>query len=171
MTSRQFLSLTGDEIAGTADYDLSLAGYQLICAPIAGMKMERAQDRVRDLPPLVRPLYTTLVLQSEVENGGFNQYFWNSSGRLVPEALEDLQRLGARRHASLLRKAIAIEKQEQSMMAEFKKPQDWESFAESYRHTALEKLDRQFYKLPKLDTIRAEYIRRSWRELQVFFQA
>ena len=123
---------------------LSLVAYQLICEPFKGVKMEKAQERVRILPILIRPLYTVLVLQSEVENGGFNQYFWNSSGRLASEALDDLVSLGAKQHAALLKYAIMIEKDESPMIAKFKKPQTWNSFAESYKHTELEPLDEEF---------------------------
>ena len=33
-------------------------------------------------------------LEAEVMNGGFDQYFWNSSGDLLPQACSGLQRLG-----------------------------------------------------------------------------
>jgi hypothetical protein len=164
------LSLTNNQAADMDDFELSLAAYQLICELLKGVIMEKAQEQVRKLPSLIRPLYTVLVLQSEVENGGFNQYFWNSSGRLASEALDDLVCLGAKQHAALLKHAIMIEKDESPMMAEFKKPQTWDSFAESYKHTELEPLDDEFYKLPKLDKFRADHIRKNLQEIQSYFQ-
>ncbi|HXE41867.1 MAG TPA: DUF4375 domain-containing protein [Candidatus Baltobacteraceae bacterium] len=164
------LSLTNKQAVDMDDFKLSVTAYELICKPLDGVKMEKAQDRVRKLPSLIRPLYTVLVLQSEVENGGFNQYFWNSSGRLASEALDDLVCLDAKQHAALLKYAIMIEKDESPMMAEFKKPQTWDSFAESYKHTELEPLDDEFYKLPKLDKFRADHIRKNLQEIQGYFQ-
>jgi hypothetical protein len=164
------VTLTTKQAAKLSDFDLSVAAYELICEPLDGMKMENAQARVRKLPPSIRPLYTVLILQSEVENGGFNQYFWNSSGRLASEAFDDLVGLGAQQHAALLKYAIMIEKDESPMMAEFKKPQTWDSFAESYKHTELEPLDGEFYKLPKLDKFRADHIRKNLQDVQNYFQ-
>lgn len=164
-------TLAAHRLADIPDFDLSMAAYELICAPLEGMKMEQAQEAVRSLPRMIRPLYTVLTLQSEVENGGFNQYFWNSAGRLAPEALADLQYLGADQHAALLREAIRIEERERPQMQEFQKEETWDSFAESYQHTALRPLDEKFYALPKLDAIRAGYIRRNWQHIQDYFNA
>ena len=165
------LSLTNNQAADMEDFELSLAAYQLICKPLKGVKMEKAQEQVRKLPVLIRPLYTVLVLQSEVENGGFNQYFWNLSGKLASEALDDVVYLGAKQHAALLKYAIMIEKDESPTMAEFKKPQNWDSFAESYKHSELGPLDTEFYKLTKLDKFRANHIRKYLQEIQNYFQA
>jgi hypothetical protein len=164
-------SLTATQLADLPDFDLSLAAYEIISAPIDGMEIEQAQDRVRKLPPLIRPLYTVLTLKSEVENGGFNQYFWNSAGRLAPEALADLQRLGADQHAALLKEAMVIADKERPVVEKFRKEANWEAFAESYKHTDLGHLDDKFYALPTLDAIRADHIRRNWQEIQGFFRA
>src|SRR5437016_1196463 len=37
-------------------------------------------DNFRSLPIGIQALYTTWTVDAEVNNGGFNQYFWNSSG-------------------------------------------------------------------------------------------
>lgn len=46
------------------------------------------------------------VLNGEVLNGGFGQFFSNSSCDVTKEALEGLELFGAKKHAALLRKAI-----------------------------------------------------------------
>jgi hypothetical protein len=160
------LKLNQQQIETIDDFELSLAAYELICEPLDRLKMEKAQEQVRRLPILIRPLYTTLILQSEVENGGFNQYFWNSSGKLASEAFDDLVSIGAKLHAALFKQAITIEKKESATMSLFKKRQTWDAFAESYKHTDLNSLDSEFYKLEKLDNLRSAHIKKHLLEIQ-----
>jgi len=47
-------------------------------------------------------------LEAEVNNGGFHQFFLNSSGELVPETLEALPVIGANETRRLLEQAVAI---------------------------------------------------------------
>lgn len=47
-------------------------------------------------------------LEAEVNNGGSHQFFFNSSGELVPQTLEALERIGAPQTKRLLEQAVAI---------------------------------------------------------------
>ena len=47
-------------------------------------------------------------LTGEVANGSFDQFFTNSSGNMLPEALMALEELGAIRTLKILRNAVAI---------------------------------------------------------------
>lgn len=47
-------------------------------------------------------------LEREVNNGGFDQFFFNSSGNYAHETLDALKRIGANEIAGLLAKAIAV---------------------------------------------------------------
>jgi hypothetical protein len=46
-------------------------------------------------------------LEAEVNNGGFHQYFWNSSGSLAPHAPAALRAIGASTTAGIVESAIA----------------------------------------------------------------
>jgi hypothetical protein len=46
-------------------------------------------------------------LESEVNNGGFHQYFCNSTGRLAPDVAAALHAVGAARTAALVQQALA----------------------------------------------------------------
>lgn len=48
------------------------------------------------------------ILEMEVNNGGFHQFFYNSSGRFALQSVEALENIGASKTASLLSKAISI---------------------------------------------------------------
>jgi hypothetical protein len=52
-----------------------------------------------------RAIYTGIVFAREVDNGGLEQFFWNSSGDLYDEVLEGLMRIGAADRAVALRRA------------------------------------------------------------------
>ena len=157
-----------EEIEGS---ELVVAAYDLICQPFGKIKNEKIQEIIKKLPPWIRSTYTVLALQSEVENGGFHQYFWNSTGVLAAETSDDLTYIGANDHASLLKQAMILEKQESAVMAPFKRANTLEAFSKSYENTKLELIDDDFYKLEKLDKIMALYIRRNLAEIQNYFSS
>jgi len=47
-------------------------------------------------------------LEAEVNNGGFHQFFFNSSGEIVPHTLHALSEIGALNTKCLLEQAIAV---------------------------------------------------------------
>jgi hypothetical protein len=122
--------------------------------------LEQELTIVAALPPAVRAIYTTTVLENEVVNGGFNQYFWNSSGQLAFIALEGLDLIGATAHAALLRAAIATYESERAVLQRFRQDGSTEAFSESYEHTELGGLDDQYYALGagELERIQASFI-------------
>jgi Domain of unknown function (DUF4375) len=60
----------------------------------------------------VRPelghLFASHWCQSEVCNGGFDQFFYNSTGVLAPEAAEGFQAIGLDDLAALVRQAMSV---------------------------------------------------------------
>jgi Domain of unknown function (DUF4375) len=48
------------------------------------------------------------MLEAEVNNGGFHQFFLNSSGEYVPETLSALGEVGATKTRDLLKRATAV---------------------------------------------------------------
>lgn len=53
-----------------------------------------------------RNFYLNQNLEREIKNGGFNQYFTNSSGDFAHETIAALKSIGANRTADLLQQAI-----------------------------------------------------------------
>ena len=68
----------------------------------------RALPDVSVLAGPERAYFAVSCLVGEVYNGGFDQFFSNSSGELYEDALEGLDRMQAMESASLLRRAKAI---------------------------------------------------------------
>jgi Domain of unknown function (DUF4375) len=105
-------------------------------------------------------VHATWGVEAEVNNGGFNQYFWNSAGQFADEAVEGYRAIGAAKHAELVAQAIALERTERDRMAEFKSRGTLEAFSESYESNPLNELDTQFYELDEDPrALRIEFIR------------
>ncbi|WP_444946908.1 DUF4375 domain-containing protein [Microbulbifer sp. VTAC004] len=47
------------------------------------------------------------MLEAEVNNGGFNQFFWNSAGDISIETVASLHKIGASKTASIVEAANA----------------------------------------------------------------
>jgi hypothetical protein len=106
-------------------------------------KFVRKYRRVR---PEVGHLYAAHWCQSEVCNGGFHQFFFNTTGLLAPEALEGFRAIGVVEWAEILAEAMKHfgvpyprdrdERQEFLPMGQKRPREEWDSFYE---------LDERFY--------------------------
>lgn len=63
-------------------------------------------ENISVLSPEEKTAYIVDSFQSEVNNGGFSQYLYNSSGASVSELLSALSAIGADRTAEIYRKAL-----------------------------------------------------------------
>ncbi len=59
------------------------------------------------LPPRIQVARCIHMLEAQVNNGGFHQFFFNSSGEYVPETLAALGQIGALKTRNLLSRAVA----------------------------------------------------------------
>ncbi len=59
-------------------------------------------------PEWVVDLFATTWLVAEVNNGGFSQHFFNSTGVVTPEAIDGFERLGCAEAASVTRAAAIM---------------------------------------------------------------
>lgn len=60
------------------------------------------------MPKTLKTVYLINELESEVNNGGFLQFFTNSSGKYTNETIESLELIGANNTKNLLEKAVGI---------------------------------------------------------------
>ena len=108
-----------------------------------------------------RHVYAVQGMSREVNNGGFEQFFFNSSGELAFDLVPGLEAIGSRANLSIARRALE----------RFGKPG---SLAEEARHAHLEKiieehgwetwqdLDDEFYDNPEdLEKMTLDYIARN----------
>lgn len=106
-----------------------------------------------------RAIYGTLWCDSEVDNGGFNQFFSNSTGMLGPEAVEGFRLIGMDETAKTVEAAIAFAKFD-PYPRERKERQERLEKAESNLDTWYEKIDKPFYAANEsMEAKQAAYIR------------
>ena len=65
------------------------------------------QSAFRSTEPSARALFAAHWLYSEVCNGGFHQFYWNSTGILAPEAADAYEAIGMPRTAEIIRRSIS----------------------------------------------------------------
>jgi hypothetical protein len=105
--------------------------------------------------------YLNQNLEREINNGGFNQYFCNSSGENAHETILSLKAIGANKTANILQKAI-----DQFPNKTLPKDRDKRTeIVEQIEETADEvwdNLDQKFYECEDdLNTLNLEYIKKN----------
>ena len=113
-------------------------------------------------------VFATWGLEAEVNNGGFNQYFYNfsTSGQYAEEAADGFVLIGANKHANLTQRAIDLYMKNIKYFEKYKDG-TLESFSKSYDNNPLDKLDKEFYALDSVEHIsklRIDYIRKHKNE-------
>lgn len=108
-------------------------------------------------------IFVIWELETEVNNGGFNQYYFNSSGQYAKLTPGALKLVGAKKFADLMSKANEIY---QKIYVKIKKEQDGtlDGFSKSYNDNPLNKLDEEFYNLynnENLGDLQISYIRKN----------
>ena len=65
-------------------------------------------DNMNALNENQRIFYITYTLEGEVNNGGFWQFFFNSSGDMANEAVSSFEKIGANKTAEICKKAVSV---------------------------------------------------------------
>jgi len=102
---------------------------------------------LRALPAGIRAVYATWMVDTEVNDGGFNQFFYNRGAALAGDALAGFELLGAEDYAAVMREAIATFEAERDRLLPLYERGTLEAFSESYRHTELGTVDQRYYAL------------------------
>jgi hypothetical protein len=143
------------------DDDLEQAVIDYAISKLEG-KHEQEKTVLGSFSPGVRALYLSWVVEMEVNNGGFSQYYFNTGGESADEAVEAFEFFEATQHARLMREANGIRAQEAAAMAKYKDAGTLEALAESYEHTKLGSVDERFVNLTEnLSELRVARIRRT----------
>jgi hypothetical protein len=156
---RIYRSLDASILASIPDAEIELAIVEYVQAKIDG-RYEQEVEIVSKLPAGIRALYVTWGVEAEVFNGGFNQYYWNSSRNFAEQAVAAFEFFSAHEHAELMREANRIRAKEQAEIEKLEENGTLEAFSESYEVSELGPLDDRFYKLDQsLSLLRVAKIR------------
>jgi uncharacterized protein DUF4375 len=151
--------LTAEILRGIPDNELEEAILDYVNSKI-GDDYEHEHQIVTLLSKGFQTVYSTSGVEDEVNNGGFNQYFWNSAGQFRVEALEGYKMLGAKEHAELMGEAIKIYGQETERLKKFKEKGTIQAFMESYKDDPLKPCDEKFQKIKTdVSALRIKFIR------------
>jgi len=106
-------------------------------------------------------IYIIWWLEAEVNNGGFNQFYFNSSGQFYKQLPDALKLIGAYKFADLIQRANEIFEKENEQITKY---QDGtlEGFSKSYENNPLNDFDNEFhalYKSESLFQLQIDYIR------------
>jgi hypothetical protein len=118
-------------------------------------------DKVNNLTKGQQAIFSVWWVEAEVNNGGFNQFFFNSSGQFGPMSEAGFELLNAAKFANLMRRANSIFAENKERLEEYDDG-TMESFSESYKENPLNILDEEFYELyntESLNELRIDYIR------------
>jgi len=152
--------LTFEEISATPDRDLET----LVLDDISEQMSDDGRsdhDFVMSLTPGQQAVYVTYIVDGEVFNGGFNQFYFNSSGEFADMSEQAYRTLGANRYADLVHRANVLY---DSIKDDLGKYDDGtiESFSESNKDNPLNLLDDEFYQIDTIEVLsrlRIKYIR------------
>lgn len=147
-----------------ADEDLEQAIVDYALSKLDG-QWDHEVEIVGSFAPGVRATLLTWAVEADVNNGGFNQYYFNTNGTFAVPAVEAFEYFGAVQHAAVMREANDIHSREAAEMAMFNEQGTLEAFSESYEHTELELADDHFYAVTEnLSQLRIARIRRTPEE-------
>ena len=156
---QRYSTLTIDILKKIPDASLDQALLDFVDCKLSKTRVAE-REAFRALSPGFRATYSTWKVEAEVNNGGFNQFFWNSSAEYAAEAVAGFELMGAAQYARLMQRAISIHDAERSKMQALKARGTAEAFVESYKLTQLNELDDEFHKLGgNLSQMRINFVR------------
>ena len=152
--------LTADVIDRTADGELQFAVFQNLSAKLKG---PNRKETFQTFSKGQKAIYVLWILEAEINNGGFNQYYFNSSRDHAGSAPDALRLVGAAKFADLVERANGIYEAENKTITEHLDG-TIEGFSASYKNNPLERLDKEFYQLSKVEDLlqlQVDFIRRN----------
>lgn len=135
-------SLDEATLGALAEEDIEVAVIEFVERKLQASGKRR--DALLTMSRGVQVFYLSFVVEAEVMNGGFNQFFWNSASEYAELVGPALRQLGDVEAASIFEQAFAVANSELEATAKFRQPGTLEAFSESYHHTRLNEFDGRF---------------------------
>ena len=157
-----YKELTEQNIDSTSDDNLLQVVFDNLSEKLPD-DYEKEYETVMTWNKSRKAIYMIWALEAEVNNGGYNQFYSNSSGQFYKGLPEALRLVGANGFADLTQRANDLFEKENEKIT---KHQDGtiEGFSKSYEDNPLNDLDTEFYELyesEKLMQIQVDYIRQN----------
>jgi len=116
---------------------------------------------IESLPKPCQDVYSCCTVVDEINNGGLNQLFFNSTGQFAKMSQEGFRALGDEKLSSIMRNAIEIYEKNKELLERYNDG-TLESFSESYNENLFDELDDRFSEEePSFDSLLEAYIRKN----------
>jgi len=160
-----FKELTEHNIDTTSDDNLLQVVFDNLSEKLP-TDYEKEYETVMTWNKSRQAIYMIWALEAEVNNGGYNQFYFNSSGQFYKQLPQALRLVGANKFADLTKRANELFEKENEKITEH---QDGtiEGFSNSYEDNPLNDLDTEFYELYKTENllqIQVDFIRENKNE-------
>lgn len=154
-------TLTTSIIDDTSDDELLQVVFDNLCEKLPA-DYEKEYATVLGWNKSRQAIYMIWLLDGEVNNGGYNQFYSNPSGQFYKHLPDALKRVNAIKTADLM---LAANNTYETQNDKITKHQDGtlEGFSKSYEDNPLNALDEQFYALSKIENLQklqVEFIRK-----------
>jgi len=152
--------LTGQIIDTTSDDNLLQAVFDNLSEKLPN-DYRKEYETVMSWNQSRKAVYIIWYLEAEVNNGGFNQFYENSSGQFYKHLPDALKLVGASKFADLTLRANDTYEKENHIITQHMDG-TIEGFSKSYENNPLNKYDQEFYDLYQTENllkIQVAYIR------------
>lgn len=137
--------LTVEEFRATPTGELADRIFREI---LKGVSRESADSLFLSAPPLIRSVYTLPLLDNEVSNGGFHQFFWNTDSRLNRLVEEDLRMIEADTASAIFAEAVRRAALCPRSRGWFRRLfWTWKDFVKGYSEQSFDDLESRYYGL------------------------
>ena len=154
-------TLTAQIIDSTPDENLLQVVFDNLCEKLPS-DYEKEYQTVMTWNKSRLAIYVIWLLEAEVNNGGFNQFYCNSSGQFYELLPDALRLIGANKFAELTASANDIYEKEYKKITEHQDG-SLEGFSKSYEDNPLNDCDDKFFELyndENLLQLQLDYIRK-----------
>jgi hypothetical protein len=159
---------SAEELAGIPDDGLVDAVLGVVVASSMGREPRDIAAILDASPEGFGIVHSVWLLDGEVRNGGFHQYFWNHGHAYVEMTQRSLARLGAGDHRRLFEEACRIADIERPASGKKGKRAAVQAFSRSAVSSPLNALDARWYDLPEVGPILVAFVRQNplsvWEE-------
>lgn len=150
--------ISSTSLKSLVDEELDLAVYEYVETRLSGA--DDPKLALRSLPRGLQIFYLSFIVEVEVMNGGFNQFFWNSSAEWAELLAPALRELQATEAADIFDQALTLARAETASRTKFKAEGTLDAFSRSYTETNVNKFDEVFSSLAeKFPLLRAKLLR------------
>lgn len=155
--------ISGKSLSSISDHELASSIIYHVIDNVVGRDWANEFKLVCNLPIGFIHIYSIFKLDSQVNNGGFHQFFTNESRLFAESAHLAYMGVGAIKASEIIRNVIVEAAKENDLRTAVNNTGTVESFVKSYDQTKLSSFDKLYYEcIDDLDQLQIIYIRNNY---------